>query len=197
MPISQMTGLGVVALLLAAVVLCTAQPRELPRSVLGKARIILLYTRCIYELWLTALDWCTKGEGEGGKRRGEGRLQCKYFASCHACTCKLDGRVGYLHNVGTVPPVSACVCSLGVLHVEPPLVCPQPTGFGVCVESCSDDLPCENGQLCCSNGCGHACMAGVPGAVNCSDVSLLAVPLPLGGACRVLHWLERKRPTSR
>ena len=76
MPISQMTGLGVVALLLAAVVLCTAQPRELPRSVLGKARIILLYTRCIYELWLTALDWCTKEEGEGeGEGGGEVAMQ--------------------------------------------------------------------------------------------------------------------------
>ena len=66
--------------------------------------------------------------------------------------------------------------------VEPPLVCPEPPGFGLCVESCSADSPCEDGQLCCSNGCGHTCMDGVPRAVNCSDVSLLAAPcLWVGG----------------
>ena len=56
-------------------------------------------------------------------------------------------------------------------HAEPPLVCPEATGFGLCAEFCSADTPCPDGQLCCSNGCGHSCMAGVPPAANCSDVS--------------------------
>ena len=32
------------------------------------------------------------------------------------------------------------------------LVCPEPTGFGTCVELCSGDDSCSDGQLCCSNG---------------------------------------------
>ena len=47
---------------------------------------------------------------------------------------------------------------------QPQLVraaCPLRTegGFGICIESCSKDSGCEEGELCCSNGCGHVCMA--------------------------------------
>ena len=48
----------------------------------------------------------------------------------------------------------------------PHTTCPNTTGMlGTCVEGCSDDSVCENGQLCCSNGCGHVCTAPY---VNCS-----------------------------
>ena len=40
--------------------------------------------------------------------------------------------------------------------------CPEP-GMGICIESCTADTSCENGQLCCSNGCGHVCMDPVVG----------------------------------
>mmetsp|Transcript_57529 Transcript_57529/g.106261 ORF Transcript_57529/g.106261 Transcript_57529/m.106261 type:complete len:252 (+) Transcript_57529:101-856(+) len=37
--------------------------------------------------------------------------------------------------------------------------CPSPEGMvGTCVEACSDHSDCQEGQLCCSNGCGHVCM---------------------------------------
>lgn len=41
------------------------------------------------------------------------------------------------------------------------LVCPTPFGAGICVELCPLN-GCPAGQLCCSNGCGHVCMNGVP-----------------------------------
>ena len=48
----------------------------------------------------------------------------------------------------------------------PQPACPDVRGLiGTCDERCSEDRSCEDGQLCCSNGCGHACM--VP-SVNCS-----------------------------
>ena len=48
----------------------------------------------------------------------------------------------------------------------PHTTCPDTTGMvGTCVEGCSDDSVCGNGQLCCSNGCGHVCTAPY---VNCS-----------------------------
>ncbi|XP_065920034.1 kielin/chordin-like protein [Dysidea avara] len=42
--------------------------------------------------------------------------------------------------------------------------CPvvDPDSFGICPEDCSIDSDCSNGQLCCSNGCGHVCMEPVP-----------------------------------
>ncbi|KAF4653571.1 WAP four-disulfide core domain 3 [Perkinsus olseni] len=32
---------------------------------------------------------------------------------------------------------------------------------GICVEMCSEEQPCGREQMCCPNGCGHLCMAGV------------------------------------
>ncbi|CAG0889724.1 unnamed protein product [Darwinula stevensoni] len=45
--------------------------------------------------------------------------------------------------------------------------CPIPWGWGLCVELCSSDADCSEGLLCCSNGCGHQCMAP---QLTCSDV---------------------------
>ena len=41
-------------------------------------------------------------------------------------------------------------------------VCPKvPEGvFGICSEECGADKKCDDGQLCCSNGCGHVCKKG-------------------------------------
>ncbi|KAF2076767.1 hypothetical protein CYY_001956 [Polysphondylium violaceum] len=38
------------------------------------------------------------------------------------------------------------------------LKCPQPTGFGNCIENCKN---CKKDELCCSNGCGHTCTKGI------------------------------------
>ena len=38
-------------------------------------------------------------------------------------------------------------------------VVPEDVG-GICVEACGPDKKCDDGQLCCSNGCGHVCKAG-------------------------------------
>ncbi len=45
------------------------------------------------------------------------------------------------------------------------VMCPEvpDDSFATCVEECSGDSMCGNGQKCCSNGCGHVCMAPVPG----------------------------------
>ncbi len=46
---------------------------------------------------------------------------------------------------------------------EKPGVCPKHSldvaVSGACVEMCSHDSNCPNDQKCCSNGCGHQCMA--------------------------------------
>uniref|UniRef100_A0A671L4E3 WAP domain-containing protein n=1 Tax=Sinocyclocheilus anshuiensis TaxID=1608454 RepID=A0A671L4E3_9TELE len=49
----------------------------------------------------------------------------------------------------------SCVCI-----TEKPGVCPSKNlGLGACVEMCSQDGDCPNDEKCCSNGCGHQCMA--------------------------------------
>ena len=47
-------------------------------------------------------------------------------------------------------------------YYEPPLQCPNVTGlFGVCIVGCTADSVCSNdGDLCCSNGCGTQCTPG-------------------------------------
>eukprot|EP01006_Ploeotia_vitrea_P036089 TRINITY_DN65970_c0_g1_i1.p1 TRINITY_DN65970_c0_g1~~TRINITY_DN65970_c0_g1_i1.p1 ORF type:complete len:983 (+),score=199.28 TRINITY_DN65970_c0_g1_i1:309-2951(+) len=42
--------------------------------------------------------------------------------------------------------------------------CPpvSPDVFGICVEQCSADEECNDGQRCCSNGCGHTCQNPIP-----------------------------------
>ena len=46
-------------------------------------------------------------------------------------------------------------------------MCPNTTGLlGICVNKCSDDDECSDGQLCCSNDCGGSqCLDPV---LNCS-----------------------------
>ena len=45
------------------------------------------------------------------------------------------------------------------------MTCPAiPEGqVGACAEFCEGDDSCPDGHMCCSNGCGHACMEAVPG----------------------------------
>ena len=44
-------------------------------------------------------------------------------------------------------------------------MCPAVPGdqVGHCTENCSSDEGCPDEQMCCSNGCGHDCIAPVPG----------------------------------
>uniref|UniRef100_A0A8V0YTH9 WAP domain-containing protein n=1 Tax=Gallus gallus TaxID=9031 RepID=A0A8V0YTH9_CHICK len=37
--------------------------------------------------------------------------------------------------------------------------CPIPRSRGTCLDLCSSDKECPQGQKCCSNGCGHICMS--------------------------------------
>ena len=49
--------------------------------------------------------------------------------------------------------------------------CPPPTGFGLCVQGCSSNTDCTNGQICCSNGCGTSCYTptGTPTTASPTD----------------------------
>lgn len=40
-------------------------------------------------------------------------------------------------------------------------MCPPPPDFGTCVELCGKGNECEDGFMCCSNGCGHTCQKPV------------------------------------
>ncbi|XP_038073191.1 keratin-associated protein 5-1-like isoform X2 [Patiria miniata] len=44
-------------------------------------------------------------------------------------------------------------------HVQCPSV--DSDSVGICSEECSSDDECEAGEMCCSNGCGHTCVAAV------------------------------------
>ena len=43
------------------------------------------------------------------------------------------------------------------------VVCPpvDPRRPGLCAELCSSDKDCDDGEKCCSNGCGHQCRVAV------------------------------------
>ncbi|KAF7651463.1 hypothetical protein LDENG_00110720 [Lucifuga dentata] len=61
--------------------------------------------------------------------------------------------VGVFLNFRTVSAAAAVKSS------AKPGVCPPSGGVGVCVEYCFDDSSCPSDEKCCSNGCGHQCMA--------------------------------------
>jgi len=70
-----------------------------------------------------------------------------------------------------------------IFHV---VVCPDTTGqIGTCDVRCTDDSNCTMGQLCCSNGCGYACIEPV---LSCT------VSTPYSTMLRVLVLLFRLFP---
>ncbi|XP_060576345.1 uncharacterized protein LOC132733695 [Ruditapes philippinarum] len=62
---------------------------------------------------------------------------------CNYCTCDRG-------NIG---------CTLMYCPPDHNQQCPDidPDQAGVCIEMCRADNDCYNGQICCSNGCGHVC----------------------------------------
>ena len=53
-----------------------------------------------------------------------------------------------------------------------PTRCPDSTGLiGTCVEECNSTIPCRNGFLCCSNGCGRSCLEGQTVAPLCPSLA--------------------------
>jgi hypothetical protein len=79
------------------------------------------------------------------------------------------GAVMYQQNIPT--PADGQNLANAAAGVQVQGECPKPTGFGVCVEDCSNHDDCASqGKLCCSNGCGHVCMDPVaPGAAQGSS----------------------------
>ena len=67
-----------------------------------------------------------------------------------------------------------CKVPVRIPYYDPPLECPDLSGnqnAGICEEDCSDNTECTNeGELCCSNGCGTACMEAVLVSPRCSAV---------------------------
>ena len=62
-----------------------------------------------------------------------------------------------------------------------PRQCPNATGLiGACVVECSGDDDCENGGLCCSNGCGRTCMRGEPVTPLCPALLRQTSPSLIG-----------------
>ncbi|CAH1772329.1 unnamed protein product [Owenia fusiformis] len=79
--------------------------------------------------------------------------------TCEGMTCPSDQTCKMVDvwcvKQPCISPIPMCV--------EKKLVCPSAKGMlGLCVELCSSTQPCtEDGQLCCSNGCGHSCQTGI------------------------------------
>ena len=43
-----------------------------------------------------------------------------------------------------------------------PVVCPDAgDSLGVCVSECEGNDDCDDGEVCCFNGCGHTCREGI------------------------------------
>jgi hypothetical protein len=95
--------------------------------------------------------------------------------------------------VGAVATVVVCIAIASQLSVADAAAgtstlvqgtCPKADGLGVCVEECSAHSDCASqGKLCCSNGCGHVCMAPVkPGAAPAKKKCTLMVTLAEEGA---------------
>jgi hypothetical protein len=76
---------------------------------------------------------------------------------CGGYQCKPALPEGTKHYNIIAPSVNCC--AFCPVHDG---TCPQPIGFGLCIEGCSNDGACASDQKCCSNGCGHSCMPAIP-----------------------------------
>ncbi|XP_065920033.1 kielin/chordin-like protein [Dysidea avara] len=98
-----------------------------------------------------------------------------FMNDCNTCSC-LDNGLAICTLIGCPPPTDTPATEPPTLPTSttPPvglLVCPDSTGLiGTCDVHCTDDSNCTMGQLCCSNGCGYACMDPV---LSCAAVSCL------------------------
>jgi hypothetical protein len=66
-----------------------------------------------------------------------------------------------------------CLAGVTVPHTPPVLACPDadPDTAGTCTEFCSSDSDCvTDGEICCSNGCGHTCVSGTPVTPICRGI---------------------------
>ena len=66
-----------------------------------------------------------------------------------------------------------CMTGLEIPYHAPPLRCPEVPAdvAGICSEECNQTGGCGNeGELCCSNGCGHVCVQGVYPAPLCEAI---------------------------
>uniref|UniRef100_A0A673J4X5 WAP four-disulfide core domain 2 n=1 Tax=Sinocyclocheilus rhinocerous TaxID=307959 RepID=A0A673J4X5_9TELE len=69
----------------------------------------------------------------------------------------------------------SCICI-----TAKPGVCPRRKfGAGMCAEFCVNDSDCPNNEKCCSNGCGHECMAPYTVVGHC-PAKLTVVPSSRG-----------------
>lgn len=78
--------------------------------------------------------------------------RANYCGGCNTQFFMGGDEVTGLCNTTPVPPTTVG------------LMCPSPgLGLaGLCLEMCAGDDDCASGELCCSNGCGHACMRATP-----------------------------------
>ncbi|XP_071788249.1 uncharacterized protein [Asterias amurensis] len=108
------------------------------------------------------------------------RMHCEHGwatdnRGCEICECKqLDGSstTELAEGTPTCSPVMCLIfcqhgfvkdnngCDMCQCKPAPELTCPTASGVGICSEECSSDNECNNGELCCSNGCGHSCRQG-------------------------------------
>ena len=77
-------------------------------------------------------------------------------------------KIIFQHNMHFIKIPHLITCIILILYCYVCLTvksgeCPNTEGMnGICVEQCTADDSCEGEQKCCSNGCGHTCMAPVP-----------------------------------
>ncbi len=105
----------------------------------------------------------------------------------HQCMAPYKGIYISVNLVFTIFKCSEAFSDLASLSrvclTEKPGVCPsEPLGIGLCVEMCSLDSNCPNDEKCCSNGCGHQCMAPYKGiydikARRCSQKHFFHAPV--------------------
>jgi len=82
---------------------------------------------------------------------------------------------------------------------------PEPTGdaadaVGICEEQCAEDSECGDSEKCCSNGCGHVCIASIP--YDCRTREMWSEPKRkwccehMGRGCVGSHFMSTSFPDN-
>ncbi|XP_059583818.1 kunitz-type U19-barytoxin-Tl1a-like isoform X1 [Alligator mississippiensis] len=111
-----------------------------------------------YYNWVTrTCQQFTYGGCQGNANNFKTRLECENRCKVGGKGLSLPGpdAARGMAAPGRWPDVQ------GRVKLGRPGRCPQLTGPGICMDQCTNNDLCPQGQKCCSNGCGHECMGAV------------------------------------
>jgi len=113
---------------------------------------------------ISVKEFCARQPMHGCPKRPKNQLPSWACCKAYTPTCLSCSKGVNIEEFCAQQPMDGCPNKPNPVSPNVPIethqACPKPAGAGICLEQCSNHSDCQaEGRLCCSNGCGHVCMA--------------------------------------